>query len=38
MTKDEILPFLTTWTGLQGLTLCEMLEKDRYYMTEKQNK
>ena len=30
--KNEILPFASTWTDLEGIMLNEMSEKDKYYM------
>ena len=32
--KDEILPLVTTWMGLEGITLSEVsqTEKDKYHM------
>lgn len=30
--KNEILPFGTTWGDLQGITLSEMSDKDKYCM------
>ena len=28
--RNEILPFATTWVGLEGIVPCEMLDKDKY--------
>ena len=32
--KDEILPFVTTWIDLEGITLSEIsqMKKDKYHM------
>ena len=34
ITKNEILPFATTWTELEGIMLSEINQtvKDKYYM------
>ena len=34
ITKNEILPFATTWMDLEGIRLSEIsqTEKDKYYM------
>ena len=32
MRKKEILPFATTWMKLEGTTLSEISQKDKYYM------
>ena len=30
--KKEILPFMTTWMGFEGLTLSEIRKKYKYHM------
>ena len=30
--KNEILPFATTWMDLEGITLSEINQKDKYFM------